>query len=1661
MSATETVAVTENLRSEIMDLYDKGLYLQAYELSKQAGPLKAWTGSKNRIVAARLANQTGSLRLARLQMRLAYQEDPTNPEVRYFYTYAMLSRRGPYRIYEMLAEQGDPETDDSIIQSDWLAMKGIVFGALRDFERADECINQALEIDDQRAWIHVQRSTILDMQDRRDEAIASAEHALQLQSWYRPAVQDLANRFVQRQRDDEAIKLLQEGIQRIESGDLRIQLGTLFLELERFEEAREMFRDIETYYPLLRMEPKTYEGLAAMNADLSYYCGDHDRAATEAKNAKQPFYDKFHERLTDESFEGKRVKLPVDFIRQNQFTCAPATLTMIAKYLGLEAEHLDVVEKICYDGTPAHSERHWADESGYYVREFRVDWDTAVQLLDQGIPFTLTTVDPGSSHLQAVIGYDEYRRSLLIRDPGDRHSREFDADKMLENYASNGPRGMLFIPKDKLPLLDGIKLLEADFYDDYYQLQRALEDHKREQAAQIVQSMEAKDPEHRMTLGAGYMVSRYDSDLSYTLRVVDKLRERYPKDLNLILARLACLSELGKPEDRLKTLNEICSEPDCDPMFWTQLAAEQISDSRKSDDVKYLLHRAIKFRGHDSSAYSLLGSLYIDEQKKRQGVDAIRFAACLDEKNEDRAKKYFYSARIMNETDIAMRFLEDRVSRFGKQSSQPARSLCWAHDQLEHVNKSLAVLKDAFQHHKDDGEFLLYTAGFFGTYGKFEKAEKLLAKAKDKCHASSWTRVAAMIATYQGKNSDALQYCQDLLKKDPLDYMAHQYVSGLLADEGGNHMAIGHLRSYVDRFPYSYPLRSMLIEWVRDEQPEVVKKELKQFLKLHPNDAWALREMSILYLGLRDLDKAEAYAKQAQKVDPGSAYVLQGKIYAERNQLEKAIQQYQTALKQTIDNDFAMASLIHCCNTKAEREQQLQFILNELKRQQGLGDAMLTYHSLAQSTLDSKKLYNTLHAFFKERQDCWQAWVAMCRQLTDMQKHEQSIKLATKGTKRFPLLPRMWMELASANSACGQTDAEIAALRRVKEINPTWGEATRNLAEALEKKGDLVAARKEIENVIRSEPRDVANLAFLASIMWDQDEKEDALQLVAKAVRMQPGFEHGWLMLRAWCEMLGKSDYDVEIATELTEKRPQEARSWMMLALAYDQPHQVQNAIDALDKAIAINPLNSECYSDKAVRLCQLGKYDEAIACTSPPAFGANQPIDLKARAAWIEAERGDFNKAVNDMEDVLRIDPDFFSAWQELAQWYRYLERRDEYHAAATQMIRVQPKNAVSWGYMGDAELAYDRLDTAKQHFQQAVQLAPTYSFASQRLMDLQIHEKDWEGAKATLTYIAPHLSPEWLVSEQARIAALSGDRATAFQKLEELCQMPSEDHSAIDGAVESMYLAGWKQDSLNLLTQQLESPNSPPGVAYVFVHLSTTMKKWDACEAKIRQLTSRPKHWRIAAQKFMEEAATAEDKTQQHRLTKFIRENEATLRNDTELWQQTGIALAQGDMDAQACQWMSDWRQRKQATGSGLLALACSLWDQKQHEEAYSVSKHVAANLPKDDHNSHHRQYVAFYELVYGDPNQAFEYIRDVDPMDFNPFFQLDYEYVICVLQGLGNQTPYGELSKQITAIWDQMDAELKELPILQQNYARIQWTVARLHGKKMKAWNWQRKI
>ncbi len=1656
---TNTQAANQTVE-KVLSLYREGQYVDAYAASQELGPLQEWKDPAAQLVGGRLAHVLGCHRLGRVMHRAAYRGNPKDPETIYFYVLSMLGRRGLLESWECTKEFSHIDSADVGIKerADWLALKSRILGALRDFEMAEQLADAAVELQPERAWLHVCKSGLLEFQDKTDEALECARHAHQLQPWYRPAVSNLAHMLVQQNLDEEALELMREGNVRLQYGGLRTQLAALCLELERYEEAGELYDSLETYLPLQHLDKTGEQWHAARLADVAYYLGKFDQVAAHAEKADTDFYKTLAKNVAEKT-GGKRVILPVRFVRQNHLTCAPATLTAISEFWDKPAEHLEVVEEICYDGTPAHNERRWAESNGYVAREFRVTLESTTALIDRGLPFTLTTVAPGSAHLQAVIGYDTYRESIVIRDPGERHFTEFETAEMLKYSAPDGPRGMVMVPKEKAELLDGVELPEVELYDLFFKVELALETHNRDEAIAVVGQMRALEDEHRLTLRARGNIATYDGNARELLALSELKLSQFPDHVNTQLAKLACLADLGMQDERLEMLEGLIEKKDCDPMFWSQYAGELANDAREHEKATRYLHKAMRYRSHDVRAYAMMATILMDQEKQSEALELFRFAACIGDMSEGPARSYFSAARVTNQTSTVLRFLKDRFRRFSKKSSYPTRTLCAALDHLDRTSDAFKVLEQGYKHRPDDGEFLLYYSDFCGRYGKLDRAKELLADAKGKCHETQWLRTAALQHTYRGESSESLALWKQVIDKDPLDVGAHRMAADMLADTEGDEAAIDFLRKSVERFGHSYGLRMLLIEWLRGEHLVEFESQLQRFIELNPADAWGLRELAFLKLSERKFDEATRLIQQAQEIEPNNpaaSYVL-GRAAINENKTEAAKEHFKDSLRLTIDYEPAILSLIACCESKSERVAALEFVYQELESQVSFGDGLLTFRNNAVQTLDAESLLTRLKSALRKRPDLWQGWSAMVYQLSDMQRHEEAIKYAKKATKKFPLLPRTWIDLSLAHASCGEIDGEIAALKRAMEINQSWSEPARLLAEAYEKKGDLDLARAEIERTIVSDPRDVRNLGFLASLMWRQGEKQQAVDTLVKAVKMQPAYSWGWSALDSWAAELNQKDLVIEIAQDLTKTRPRHYKSWLTYAQTLGERDQIDEAVAALDQAIALNPSNLDAYNQKALQLTRAGRFDEALAATRPAALAERGPLELKSRAAWIEAERGNLDTAVTMMERIVKTDPDYHWAWTRLAEWYEFQDKESQYHAAAKQMVRLAPQDAVSWGYLGDAELRKKNKVAAKKHFLQAVQLSPAYNFASSRLVDLQLDSKEYDEALATVDLVAPHLTPAWVLSEKVRINCLREDRDAALGYLKELALTPADDSTAIDGAVESLFHAKWGKDVLPVLDGLLDEEQAQVGVAYVFVHLSSTLKEWDSCIRRMDSIVDRPALWKEGARKLVIEMATGD---QHPRMHKFIKKHRQVLFEDVELWDAVGEAYNSAELYKKTLGWMQDWRSREGVTMAMAHTVSVAHWELKQPHKGVEVSRHAMQRFEPDGTVSVHLTVIAFHELIYGSVEASVDAVSMVDPSQLGGLYNLMFQYIVGVLENLSQGGSYKQLADHLQGIWASLPPGVQQISFVAWIHALCDWRSAVLHKKRFKAMMLKRK-
>ena len=86
----------------------------------------------------------------------------------------------------------------------------------------------------------------------------------------------------------------------------------------------------------------------------------------------------------------------------------------------------------------------------------------------------------------------------------------------------------------------------------------------------------------------------------------------------------------------------------------------------------------------------------------------------------------------------------------------------------------------------------------------------------------------------------------------------------------GRDAAVEHLRAACERFPHHFRLMQLLMDWLQEDGPEAVEPVIRKMIDLHPNDAWARRQLALNLAEQNRLDEAFASLADAEPLEPAS-----------------------------------------------------------------------------------------------------------------------------------------------------------------------------------------------------------------------------------------------------------------------------------------------------------------------------------------------------------------------------------------------------------------------------------------------------------------------------------------------------------------------------------------------------------------------------------------------------------------------------------------------------------------------------------------------------------------------------------------------------------------------------------------------------------------------
>lgn len=1658
------IDVPASLVDRVRTLFDANKPLTALAAA-EGYPLDRWPWGPPAVLATRMLTWLGADRSAARLAILNHRHAPWHDEARLYHLFFLQESRGPlaslHATQRLLREHAF--TDDPAIRFDVLSQLALLLSIYRDFSSALAVIDEALAAVPDRPWMAAIKAAVLAAADRRAEAIEWADRALEIRPGYRLAVLQKTDSLVQLGRPAEAVALLEAELAATEVAAYAGLLQVIASEREDATAALAALDEWRRRQPLL--ENRGLQSYHARRADLLLRLGDLSGAREAAALSALPFQTAMAERLADPgAADRRRVRLDVPFVRQHHLTCAPATLAALAAYWDRPTDQLSIADTICYDGTPHFHQRTWAEQNGFAVAEFTVTYAVTKALIDAGLPFALSTSDPDSSHLQAVIGYDDRNGVVIMRDPMSSHFTEAIAEPFYARFAATGPHGMIIVPREQAARLEAIPLPDRPLHDLLHSLTMSLEAHQRDEAGRCLDALARAAPDHRITERARLCLAGYDGDPRGEERAATRLHEMFPGDQWATFTHFRLRSRTASHAESIALLDGICLAKDAAPIFELQRAFQLAADGRQLARTEKSFRRYLRLVPQDAAALSGLADTLAAANRHAEALEVRRLAATVDDTNEVTAGRYFSTCQQLNRAAEGLDFLLARFEQYGGKSAGPAIAVFQAYEALERRDEGFRILDAAVARRPDDGVLQLFLADALGTVGRLTEARDALDKAAPRVSRLQWLRRAAVLSARISDNAAARRHWEELLRLSPLDIEAQRAVVSLTAESDGVDAALARLESLTSEHPGFHPLLELRSEWyLHAGRFAAAATTLRRISVAFPLADWPYRGLSHVLSLQGNHAEAVAAAREAIERAPHLTYShgQLGEALVAARDFPAAAAAFRRSLALSIDNAASMRGLLEACSDAASRLDAIAFLRRELVSQTIMGAGVLNFRTVARPHLEPAELLAILEEARAARPDLTETWTALTEELIDRGEFDAARAQAAAMLARFPYAIPAHRLRAMVEQLSGNLPAAEAAWREGLRIVPGWTFAMRCLGEAQEGLGRPDEAAAVYRRAIDSAPLEAANHGMLADVLWRTTRREEALESVRHAAVIEPGYEWAWAKLREWADVLGRADAAFDAARELTRRRPAEPRSWLILAETALVSQDFGRAASAIEEGLAVAPANVALWDLRAVVLFNQGDLVGALAACAPPVFAGHVPRELTGRRFWLLLQAGHMDAAGAEIDACLADQPDYV-----FARGLRYdiHMRRAEFAAArqhAEQLVRLTQGDSLAYGRLAETWLGERRLAEAIPSLRRALALDPSFAYAVRHLLDHAASTNDHAGVDQLLDHARRFCDSAFAARSEviARVACKQKDRLAA--PLADLLRMENVPLETADEVVAAVLEADPKRAG-RVLDQ---------AIADGVVRSGSLVRAW-ACRRQhpphsiARRLRTAALPAELAAEGWEALLLRLDAST----IEWFLSWNASHYR-DNRLWAAAGARLTSLGLRKAAGRWFSGWRKHP-ALEPVMLIDAIHALEAHQGPLASAPLRRLLMDAPTTFRDRYlHAVGLAWTEAWEGRHESARQLLAGIEPKTLVAYYEAVYHFTQVLLAVADDEGPSAARRDAVQDHWSRAVAVCAayggDLGLL--SYKRITARQASRHPDaaslkrhaRMSLWEWLRRL
>lgn len=305
--------------------------------------------------------------------------------------------------------------------------------------------------------------------------------------------------------------------------------------------------------------------------------------------------------------------------------------------------------------------------------------------------------------------------------------------------------------------------------------------------------------------------------------------------------------------------------------------------------------------------------------------------------------------------------------------------------------------------------------------------------------------------------------------------------------------------------------------------------------------------------------------------------------------------------------------------------------------------------------------------------------------------------------------------LASARMKLGQWNQALASLLHAHTLAPSDVQLSIDLVEAQLKNGRAQAALALVGQLLASSKEDAMLRLSLGLVLVRNNQFEIARPLIKSATSLAP--ELVSKILSYANELYNKGEYQgvVDLLGSMDRQQMENSSVWHgMIGYTYYKLDKIELAINELQQAIKLDPLNEDYYLDLGEVFGANRAYYAAVALFEAATKVLPNSEKLEFALALSHQLGGNSEKCVEILQDILKKTPHFEPAYKVLAESYDGAEEWDKLVEVAKQIQQLNEQNYWGWYFEAKAKFELARLkavdfDEAEKILIRAIKLQPT----------------------------------------------------------------------------------------------------------------------------------------------------------------------------------------------------------------------------------------------------------------------------------------------------------------------------------------------------------------